>query len=108
MRLPARENVVGQEGDELREGPDDGDGESEEEEERDRSARDVKDVPPGHPLEHEKVETHGRRDLGHFDDEHDEDAVQTTSMPAWITSGWTTEVVSTTIEMPSRKHPRIT
>jgi hypothetical protein len=59
---------------------------------------------PAHVLQHEQVEAHRRRHLGDLHHQHDEACrTRSRSKPAFSTMGSTTAVVSTIIEMPSRK-----
>src|SRR3989344_151630 len=74
-------------------------------EQRQRSAGDPGNFAARHALQHKEVEAHRRRDLRHLHTNTMKMPNHTRSKPAASTVGSSTAMVSTTMEMPSRKQP---
>ena len=68
--------------------------------------RDVGELALGHALQHEQIEADRRRDLRHLDHQRDEDT-KPDQVERPRDRGQDNPIVSTTIEMPSRKQPRM-
>src|SRR5690606_1022477 len=71
---PLHLHVARQPGGDFRHGVDDQHGGDHQQEHGQRHARQIGQLFPGHAGQHEQVETHGWRDLRHFDDKDQEDA----------------------------------